>query len=502
MIRLPLALLLLLLVCGCVSQPAAPNIVLIVADDLGWQDTSVLVTAQPTIQNLRYKTPHLERLAREGVRFTNAASAAPVCTPSRAAILTGVSPARSHITHWTLYPDRDTGAPGDRLQSPPWRREGVQPPSPTLATLLAGRGYRTIHVGKAHWGAFGTPGADPLQLGFAINHAGHAAGAPASHRAQDRFASSAPTADPVWNVPGLEEFAGSDLFLEEALAELCVREIRAAARGKTPFFLHYAPYSVHTPIQANPRHLADYPGLDEREAAYATMVASVDAAVGRILGALEQEGMLESTLIVFTSDNGGLSAVARGVAPDGSREQRHNAPLRSGKGSAYEGGTRVPLLVRWPKVTIPGTRVHAPVIGTDLFPTLLHAAGVEASSDGRDLRPLLEGKAAAARELLWHQPHVWGPAGPGLRPFSSLRIGDEKLIYFHGERFELYDLAHDPGEQQDLALQAPDRLRALVLRLDALLAESQAQFPLEKGSAQPLPGPRSWWERECAKLAR
>jgi arylsulfatase A-like enzyme len=468
-----------------------PHVVLFVVDDLGWQDLSVALGPEPTEFNRRFHTPNVERLAREGVRFTQAYAAAPVCTPTRSAIHTGRAPARSHITYWTLHADRDSSAAFPGLAPPAWDRDGLQPGDATLAHELSSRGYRALHVGKWHLGAVGTPGEDPLQLGFDVAVAGHGAGSPGSYYGTQHFSSAPGSGGNVWDVPGLERWHGKDVYLEEALAAEAVAAIDGAlARGER-FFLHFATYAVHAPLQPNARYLARYADLDPREATYATMVESADAALGVVLDQLAARGVADETLLIFTSDNGGLSAHGRGGVA-----HTHNAPLRSGKGSAYEGGLRVPLIVRWPGVARPGALCAAPVVSTDLFPTVCAAAGVglasaSAACDGRDLTPLLRGSTeSAARRLVWHQPHYWGVRGPGIWPFSALREGDLKLIYRHADRdFELYDLAADLSESRDLAAAAPERVRTLARALGEELRALGAQMSLDTSTGRPVEWP-------------
>lgn len=481
------------LVCLCVlvgarpaiagDEPRPMNIVLVLVDDLGWQDTSVAMQAEPSALNQRWRTPNLERLAARGVRFSNGYASAPVCTPTRTSILTGMTPARTGITYWTLRKDTDTSRVREGLAPPAWRVNGLQPGEhPLLPELLRRAGYRTIHAGKAHFGALQTPGADPLNLGFDVNIAGHAAGAPASYLGEDHYSDAGKRGGDhglrpsVWDVPGLDKFHGSATYLTEALASEASGEIRKAAADGVPFYLSFAPYAVHTPLMANPRYAAGYPELDAQETKYATMIESVDAALGTLVTALEETGQLDRTVIVFTGDNGGLSAVARGAAPGGQSRHTHNAPARSGKGSAYDGGTRVPWIIAWPGVTDKPGRAGSldptPVISHDLFPTFLRVAGGPAPGgelgvgpiDGVDLTGVIAGEAGdlTERVLGWHQPHQWGASGPGIEPFSSVRRGRWKLLFYHAdERYELFDLVADPGEISDRSAEEPDALASM-----------------------------------------
>lgn len=477
-----------------------PNIILFIVDDLGWQDISVPLHSESTPFNERYHTPHVARLAREGLAFTNAYASAPVCTPSRTSIMTGKAPARTHITYWTLHADQDTTREHPLLRAPAWRMNGLQPEDgPTLPQLLKHGGYRTIHVGKAHFGAHGTPGGDPTTLGFEVNIAGHASGAPGSFLSTHRFANGPrngrPDASSVWDVPGLEAYHDQSIYLTEALTIEAQRAIRESIEREQPFFLNFAPYAVHTPIMANERYLARYEHLHPTEAAYATMIESVDAALGALMHTLEVAGQLDNTIIIFTSDNGGLSAHGRG-----GEANTHNAPLRSGKGSAYEGGVRVPAIVRWPGVTPADARSDAIIIGHDWFPTILAMAGItlpEAHTselDGRDLTPALRSADDPwpDRTVHFHMPHTWGARGPGIWPFSSIRSGRWKLIYFHADRrFELYDLAYDLAETINLAEWHPDRIANLAAQLGDWCRSVNAQPSIDRRTDQPVEWPDS-----------
>lgn len=477
------------------QRAAQPNIVLFMVDDLGWLDHDLELGGQHAPAERPFRTPNLVRLAAQGVRFSQAYAGAPVCTPTRVSWMTGRSPGALHVTYWTLRSGVDTSAPFPGLEPPAWQIDGLQPGVVTLPGLLRDAGYRTIHVGKAHFGALGTPGRDPRNLGFDVNVAGHAAGAPGSYQGRDNFKGK----DPVWDVPGLEAYHGQDVFLTEALAIEAVRAIEGAVEDRQPFFLNFATYAVHTPIQANQRLLASYKDLDAHEAAYATLVESEDAALGAVLDALERLGIADDTLVVFTSDNGGLSAHGRG-----GEAHTHNAPLRSGKGSAYEGGVRVPLVVRLPGASATARELDTPVITYDLTPTLLSFAGVSVptavtdSFEGVDLAPILRGKAALVeRSLYWNQPHFWGLQGPGIWPYSAVRRGDWKLIYRHADRgFELYDLAADLGETRNLAAENPERVRALASDLDAWIQRVGAQLSTDAASKAEIEGPLAALARE------
>ncbi len=477
------------------SLPHRPNLVLFLVDDLGWMDLSQPFGPSRTRSNDTFHTPNVERLCRDGTRFTQAYAHC-ACTPTRIGILTGTTAARTGVTNWTLQRDTTTDAAHPTMNPPAWRVNGLAPDAtterafthPTLPQRLHAAGYTTILVGKAHFGAIGTPGSDPRRLGFDVNIAGHAAGAPSSYLASNAFLRE-PT-DRVWQVPGLEPYHGQDRFLTDVLTDEALREIDRARADGRPFYLHFAHYAVHLPLNRDARFVARYEqaGLDPKEAMYAAMVEGVDASLGRVLDHLQRCGALDDTLIVFASDNGGLSAHGRGGPAN-----VHNAPLRSGKGSAYEGGIRVPLCVRWPGHAEAGAACATPVVAEDLFATFCSAAGTDPDCpDGRDLAPLLRDGGAAPwpeRALFWHYPHVWGAKGPGIEMHSSVRVGNRKLIWFW-ERgtCELYDLEHDLGEQHDLTAELPTVAAALRERLRNFLQTSGALLPTRKdGGALAMP---------------
>jgi arylsulfatase A-like enzyme/lysophospholipase L1-like esterase len=490
------------------ARPERPNILLFLVDDLGWCDSSVPMGEEPSALNLRYRTPNLERLAARGVRFSDAYASGPVCTPTRTSIMTGKAPARTHITYWTLHKDKDTSARREDIAAPAWQLNGLQPGEhETLPEVLRKVGYRTIHVGKAHFGVHQSEGGRPEALGFDVNIAGHASGAPASYLGKHHFTQAGRAGqDPhvssnVWDVPGLEKYHGHDIFLTEALALEAGAALREAHAEGQPFYMNFAPYAVHAPIMGNAKYEPHYPDLDERERAYASMVESWDAALGALLTTLEELGELERTVVIFSSDNGGLSAHARGAAPDGATENTHNAPLKSGKGSAYEGGTRVPTVIAWPGVTdaegLAGSVESTPIISHDFFPTAISLAGLQGDHgpelDGRDLTPLLSGRRElfdGERDLGWNQPHQWGASGPGIWPFTSLRSGPWKLIYFHAKRrFELYDLSRDLGETQDLAAEQPEQVLELARRMQQWIDATGAQLSLDRSTGEQVESP-------------
>lgn len=486
--------------------PKPTNIILILVDDLGWQDTGVAFTPEPTPFQARYRTPNLERLAAVGLRYSNAYATGSVCTPTRAGLLSGEQPARTHITDWTLHTDRDFSRKMPNLADPDWCKTGLSPGPLLLPELLRNQGYRTIFIGKAHFAAIGTPGADPLNLGFDVNIAGHAAGAPGSYYGTDNFGNQA---DNPWAVPGLEKYHGQDIFLTEALTLEMERELEVAASDGRPFFLDFSHYAVHTPIQADERFAPAYreAGLDNKEAAYASLIEGVDHSIGRMLLKLEELDLAENTLIVFTSDNGGYSVGARGLTPSGTGSGTHNAPLRSGKSSGYEGGIRVPFIVGYADDAIhgvasdrfhsPGRLLDTPITTNDLYytfvafghkhavpPAIPYREGVNLSKHwrlGLDIPP---------RVLAWNYPHKWGPKGDRYEPFTALRDGDWKIIYWYeSAEWELFHLGDDLGERNNLMAAQAEKAAQMQDALREWMVQNQAQRPMDKASGEMLPIP-------------
>ncbi|MBK8101611.1 MAG: sulfatase [Planctomycetes bacterium] len=470
---------------------ARPNVVVFLVDDLGWQDLSEPFAAERTDWNRRYRTPNVERLSRQGTKFTQAC-AHPVCTPTRVSLLTGMAAARHRATHWTLRKDTPTDRPIAGFTMPAWNVNGLSsdPTTPravhaeTLPQRLREVGYRTILVGKAHFGAIGTPGADPQNLGFDVNVAGHAAGAPSSYLASKNFL-RAPN-DTIWQVPGLDAWHGKDAFLTDVLTTEAIAAAAAARTDGQPFLLYLSHYAVHTPLDADERYAPAYraAGLPEAEARYAALIEGMDASLGRVLDWLDGEGLANDTIVLFLSDNGGLSASARG-----GEKHRHNAPLRSGKGSCYEGGVRIPFAARWPGRFPAGAVQTLPVQVEDLFPTICELTGARPQCpDGHSFVRALRGEEQPAHPLFWHHPHQWGSNGPGIEPYSAVRDGDWKLIWFWLDgRAELYHLGRDLGETVDCVTTEPAVAARLCELLRAQLAGCAAQLPYRTGAAPLIP---------------
>lgn len=491
------------------AQTAAPaerpNIILFMVDDMGWQDTSLPFWSERTFYNDRYETPNMERLARQGVMFTQA-YACSLSSPTRCSLMTGSNAARHRVTNWTLRKGVTTDAADDRLAFPEWNCNGITQSEGTDLTyvgtsfvdLLRADGYHTIHCGKAHWGAIDTPGENPHHFGFEVNIAGHAAGGPATYLSERNYGYDADgRPQGLFAIPGLEKYWQSGTFLTEALTREAIAAMDKAVRYDRPFYLYMSHYAIHVPIDRDMRYYEKYlrKGLSAKEAAYASLIEGMDKSLGDIMDWLERSGQADNTIIIFMSDNGGFSSST------GWRDEplyTQNYPLNSGKGSAYEGGIREPMIVSWPGVTASGTRCDSYVMIEDFFPTILEMAGIERwtvpqTVDGVSFVPLLTGRGDPSRGrcLYWNFPNKWdGGDGPGVAPAAAVRRGNWKLIYFYRDgRKELYDIPNDISEKHDLAAERPDVVKSLSKELGRFLRRSGAQRPTFKDSGQPCPWP-------------
>jgi arylsulfatase A-like enzyme len=465
-----------------------PNFVLILIDDLGWKDLGCYGSEY-------YETPNLDRLAREGMRFTDAYASCPVCSPTRASILSGKYPATVGVTDWIDWGKHVHPARGKLIDVPYIDHLPLEEKS--LASALKERRYNTWHVGKWHLG--GEP-YHPDEHGFDVNVAGCQWGMPFNGYFSP------------YDIPTLENGPEGE-YLTDRLTDEAIRLIEQ--NDEKPFFLNLWYYSVHTPIQAKPEYIERFEskakamGLDriepfeegdffpcehkknrrivrrlvQSDPAYAAMVYGLDENIGRLLEAIDRAGQAENTVVIFTSDNGGL-ATAEGSPTS-------NAPLSEGKGWMYEGGTREPLIVRWPGVVKPGSQCSVPVTSTDFYPTMLQAAGLdlmpEQHCDGVSLLPLLKGAGILNREaIFWHYPHYGNQGGT---PGSSVRAGDHKLIeFFEDGHVELYDLKEDIGEERDLTQVEPELARQLYEMLADWREKVEAKIP------QPNPDYVPWRE--------
>jgi arylsulfatase A-like enzyme len=454
--------------------PTRPNLIFILADDLGWSDTTLFGSTA------FYETPNLEKLASRGMLFTNAYSASPVCSPTRASILTGLHPARTGITR-PASPSSPVRLEEKLTISAPATRRALQAISATrlaleyvtLAEVLRKHRYATGHFGKWHLGKHPF---DPLEQGFDVDVPGWAGPGPSG----GHLAPWGPSAD--WKLEGRPGDHLEDRMVDEAIAFIEANKDRA-------FYLNYWSFSVHSPWEAKQDLIEKYrrkvdPNAAQRNPLNAAMIQSLDEAVGRLIEAVDDLGIGDRTIIVFTSDNGGIDWLTNRMrrkfgmnAPPTS-----NAPLRGGKGTLYEGGTRVPAIVVWPR-RMEASRSDALLSSEDWYPTLLEMIGLryETKLDGVSQVPALLGRGKPRTEVFGFFPH-FSPVAGGI-PGTSVRRGDWKLIRLHcdnpdqSDRFELYDLANDPGETTNLAGQHPDKVKELNALITGFLRDSHAVVP-------------------------
>ncbi|MCO8123001.1 sulfatase [Stieleria sp. TO1_6] len=448
-----------------------PNFVFLLVDDLGWADLGCNGSTF-------YETPHIDALAKSGMRFTNGYAACPVCSPTRASIMTGRHPVRVDITDW--IPGADASRyPGHRFQQID-DRDDLALEEVTIAEQLREGGYQNFFAGKWH---LGDVGKFPTDQGFDFNVGGHHKGSPPGGY-------YSPFKNPM--LPDKQRGE----YLTERLTDESVQFLEDHGDEK-PFLLYLAYYNVHTPIQPYQKRVGHYrdkvesmygdsesPATKEGDglsrsrqdnADYASMVAAVDDSVGRLMQTLQRLGLEQTTNVIFFSDNGGLCTV-RKPGPTS------NLPLRSGKGWCYEGGIREPMIVRAPGITQPGSECDFPVISMDFFPTLLELAGMPAAPelhvDGVSLVPLLKGAAEIEHApLVWHYPHYHGSTW---RPGAAIRDGQWKLIEFYeDDRVELYDLSQDVGETTDLSKSNPAKTTELRAKLKAWQTKMNAKMPVE-----------------------
>jgi len=480
------------LVAALGATPTRPNVVFILMDDLGWADVGCYGSEF-------HQTPNIDRLASQGMRFTDAYAACNCCSPTRASILTGKYPARLHLTDWIP----GSQFPKARLRPPEWLQE-LPLEETTLAEALKASGYTSAAVGKWHLGK--SPFL-PQNQGFDVSIAGNHSGAPGSYfwpyGHNDPARANRYHGGPV---PDVLADGRPGEYLTDRLTDEALRFIEA--NRQRPFFLYLAHYAVHTPLQAKPELIEKHrarlrPDLKQNNPTYAAMVESMDQSVGRVMEKLDTLGIAERTIVFFTSDNGGYSGY--GGKPGGTC----NAPLRDGKGSAHEGGHRVPLVIRWPGVARAGSVCREPVTSVDFYPTILAMAGApgearhNAAVDGVDLSPLLKQEGKLARDAIyWHYPHY--NVFPQT-PYGAVRQGDYKLIEFdEDQRVELYDLRSDLGETTNLAARMPELVAALRSKLAAWRKSVGAQMAIPNSDHDPVrtkpsaPRPRSEEEARTA----
>jgi len=468
------------------SQPK-PNIVFFFVDDMGWQDTSVPFYSKKTQLNKDYRTPNMESLAKQGLMFTNA-HACSICSPSRVSLMTGQNEARHRVTCWTLRKDKSPSNGNKQFAPPKWNLNGLQPKGAHIARsyeadclplLLKQAGYHTIHAGKAHFGAKDTPGADPSSLGFDVNIAGSYMGGPGSYHGEKNFSAAWRKGGHIWDIPGLKKYHGQKINLTEAITREVIAELEKTVAAKKPFYLYLAHYAVHAPFEPDRRFLPNYKNKkwNKHKKIYASMIESMDHSLGDILKTLDRLKVADNTIVIFMSDNG---------SP---RENPRNQPLRGHKITAFEGGSRVPLIVKWPHTTPTNKRTTYPVMIEDIFPTFLEMAGVTPPKniDGKPFIKALHNPELKDpnRPIFWHYPNFYDQP-----PYSSIMLGDFKLIYWHKtQKIELYNLKKDLGEKHNIAQQHPEKVDHLAKLLSDHLRESHADMPINRASGSPVPWP-------------
>ena len=476
-----LILLLILISCQPEKEKIPPNFLFILVDDLGWTDLGCYGSSF-------YETPNIDRFSEKSTKFTDAYAACPVCSPTRASIMTGKHPARLNTTDWF-------GAPQPYNVEKHWTRNKPLIPAEyiehmpleeiTIAEVLKENGYSTFFAGKWH---LGKEGYYPEDQGFDINKGGWERGGP--YGPGKYFT-------PYGN-PKLEDGPEGE-HLPDRLAQETIDFI--STHQHNPFFAYLSFYSVHTPLIGRPdlvekyqvkSESVDFDGEDfiplnnnrwrqvQNHAVYAAMVEAMDDAVGRVLKALDSLNISDNTVVFFMSDNGGLST--------SEGHPTTNLPLKAGKGWLYEGGIREPMIIRWPGVSEPNSICSYPVTSTDFYPTILEMANIslrpDLHNDGTSMAPLLKGKEKLSREAIyWHYPHYGNQGGS---PGSAIRSGNYKLIeYFEDGHLELYDLSRDIGESENLIETRPEIADSLLKQLGNWRLEVEARYPSDNPAFQP-----------------
>ncbi|MBQ9137114.1 MAG: sulfatase [Alistipes sp.] len=495
---------------GCSPESDRPNIVLFLIDDMGWADSSVAFGDDVYPRNLIFETPNMERLAAQGVTMS-AAYVSSTSSPTRNSIMTGMNSARSrHTNYGAKFLDTPTDG-GDKLEvlkddvlvPTDWNYNGIDPtgtvPHAAHCTpfpqILKDNGYYTIHVGKGHWAPMGVPAASPLNMGFCVNVAGQIVGRANSYYGEDNYGNRSD----IWSwhaTHNMCEYYGTATHLSDALTLEALKTLDYPIDNNIPFYLNFCHHAVHTPIQGDKRFIDKYlaKGLDHQQAAYASLVEGIDKSLGELLDYLETKGVADNTLIIFLSDNGGDC-----IHPEkGGVKHTHNLPLRSGKGSVYEGGIRVPMIASWGSKSANGTKTTTPVVAEDIFATILDVAGVNdymtvQTVDGQSFAELITGSSSMDynRPILTHFPHQWRPeVNDDIDYMTALRCGDWKLVYRHRTlALELYNLATDLGEQHNLALSEPEQLRTLAEAMTAQLKAKGALLPTLRATGECIPYP-------------
>ena len=526
---------------GCTSgNQDRPNIITFIIDDMGWLDTSVAFGEEVYPHNLRHDTPNIARLAEEGVIMTSA-FACPVSSPSRTSMMSGMNAAHTRITNYlAMVKDKNTDASNtpsekldDTVERTDWNVNGIQPDGMSdighcvhvtpYPQILKNNGYYTIHTGKSHWAPGGTAAASPYNMGFCVSVAGHVVGKGWGYYAENNYR----------NVPGnynqltiqnMTEYLGSSTHLTEALTLESLKTLDYPIDNGIPFYLNFCHFAVHTPILSDPRFYQKYidRGMDEGQARFASMCEGVDKSLGDLMAYLEKKKVLDNTIIVFMSDNGGNS---ENLSKGGERHTQ-NSPLREGKASCYDGGTRVPMIVYWKGKIAAGTRLNTPVVMEDIYPTILEMAGIDSyktvqNLDGKSIVNLLTKGSKAVRkamdkgvitnqkeanafvvpesvsgidperEVLSHYPHQWKPYQlHDIDYLSSLRKGDWRIVYRHRQQvLELYNTRQDITERNDLSGTNPEKLQEMAKALTAKLKGYDALMPTFRSTGEVIPMP-------------
>jgi arylsulfatase A-like enzyme len=486
---------------SCSADTDRPNIMVFLVDDMGVMDTSVAFLTDENGNPKRYplndyyRTPSMQRLATRGIRF-NQFYAMSVCSPTRISIMTGQNAARHRTTNW-INPSKDNAGTNG---APDWNWTGLKKGDETLPVILSENGYRAIHVGKGHFGPEEHEGAEPLNLGFDVNVAGAAFGAPGSYYAEKNYGHGTERSHNA--VPHLEKYHGTDMFLSEALTIEAKKRVADAVGDSEPFYLYFSHYAVHAPFESDPRFADHYKdsGKPANAQAFATLIEGMDKSLGDMLDHFEELGIAENTLVLFLGDNGSDAPLGH------QHEVACAAPLRGKKGAHYEGGMRVPFIAAWAKpdpesalqrqLPIPLDKIQNQVASVqDLFPTILELTGVPSPNDhivdGSRLQTLLTGKSdpERAEQFLMHYPH--GPHRSNY--FTSWRDGTWKVVYhalpekptsgghiqFEGGHYQLFNLADDPFESTNLAESNPQELERMMRGLVAALEDHKAVYPID-----------------------
>ena len=451
---------LIAVLCSCSQHNDLPNILLIVVDDLGYSDLHCY-------GNNLVETPNIDLLASEGVRFTTAYASCTVCSPTRASLMTGKNPAVLNITDWIPGNQFHTGPQAHQKFIVPRIHHELPLEEITLAEKLSEAGYESASIGKWHLGGEGYL---PTNQGFDLNVAGYSKGSPPSYYYPYTREGRNDIITPL-------ELTGDSLYLTDRLTNEAIKFM--GIDREEPFFLYLPFYNVHTPLEGRPdllekyriKLLAHQGDSIQRNPHFLAMCEAVDENVGRIMRFLEETEMDENTLVIFTSDNGGLYRQRGNFV-----RESWNHPLREGKGTLYEGGLRIPAIVRWPGHIEGGRTSDEIIISTDLYPTLAEVAGISIDHEIEGcnlLQHLIQSESIDRETLYWHYPH-YHLGMPG----GVIRAGDYKLIeYFETGELELYNLVEDPGEAYNLAIELPDRAKELHLKLQNWRVENEARMP-------------------------